>query len=385
MFRHLPIAWLQLSREKMRLFIAIVGVSFATILMFMQLGIHDALFDNSALIYQGMKYDLAVINTQSAALFQMQTFSRRELYRLLSHDEIESVTAIYTDVAKWRNPVTGKDRSILVLGVDPSSPGVEVNGLQEHLHELRQTDVVLFDELGHPGFGPIKDLCLTGKQPEAEVNRRKVRVAGLFKLGASFAADGNLLVSEANFLRIVPTRKAGAVNVGLMRVRPGSDLQAVKATLTAGGLPRNMKVYTIPELIEFEKQYWREGTAIGFVFSLGAAMGFFVGFVIVYQILYTDVSDHLPQYATLKAMGYTDFYLLKVVMQEALVLSILGFVPGILVSAWLYNLTHAATALPMSINWFRSSEIFGLTLLMCILSGAIAVRRLRAADPADVF
>jgi putative ABC transport system permease protein len=384
MFRRLPIAWLQLTREKMRLVIAITGVAFATILMFMQLGFHDALFDNSALVYKGMHYDLAVINTQSAALFQMQNFSRRELYRLLAYDEVESVTSLYTDVGKWRNPVTGKDRSILVLGLDPSEPGIEVQGLNDKLHLIRQTDVCLFDEIGHPSFGPIVQWKREGKRVEVEVNRRRTRVAGLFRLGASFAADGNLIMTEANFLRFFPQRKAGAINVGLIRLKSPEQREAVQKEI-ASRLPKNLRVMTIPEMIEFEKQYWREGTAIGFVFTMGAAMGFFVGFVIVYQILYTDVSDHLPQYATLKAMGYTDGYLLKIVMQESVILSVLGFIPGILVSSWLYHLTHEATSLPIAINFYRSSQIFGLTLAMCALSGALAVRRLRAADPADVF
>jgi putative ABC transport system permease protein len=352
--------------------------------MFMQLGFHDALFDNSALVYKGMHYDLAVINTQSTALFQMQNFSRRELYRLLAHEEIESVTSLYTDIAKWRNPVTGKDRSILVLGIDPAQPGIEVPGLAEKLDILRQTDVCLYDEIGHPNFGPVVQWMNAGQPVEPEVNRRRIRVAGLFRLGASFAADGNLIVSESNFLRIFPQRKAGAINLGLIRLKSPEQREAVQQQIAAQ-LPKNLRVMTIPEMIEFEKQYWREGTAIGFVFTMGAAMGFFVGFVIVYQILYTDVSDHLPQYATLKAMGYTDGYLLKVVMQESLILSVAGFIPGLIISSWLYHLTHQATALPIAISLHRSVQIFGLTLAMCALSGGLAVRRLRAADPADVF
>jgi len=114
-------------------------------------------------------------------------------------------------------------------------------------------------------------------------------------------------------------------------------------------------------------------------------MGFVVGIVVVYQILYTDVSDHLAEYATLKAMGYTDGYLLMVVFQEAMILAVLGFIPGFLVSHGLYVLTQAATRLPIAMTWGRATTVFTMTVVMCFVAGAVAVRRLQAADPADIF
>jgi putative ABC transport system permease protein len=134
-----------------------------------------------------------------------------------------------------------------------------------------------------------------------------------------------------------------------------------------------------------ERSYWEEGTAIGFIFGLGVAMGFIVGIVIVYQILYTDVSDHLAEYATLKAMGYTDTYLLGVVLQEALLLAVLGYIPAFALAVLLYDLTASATLLPIAMTFNRAMLVLGLTVSMCFISGAIAVRRLRAADPADIF
>jgi putative ABC transport system permease protein len=114
-------------------------------------------------------------------------------------------------------------------------------------------------------------------------------------------------------------------------------------------------------------------------------VGFIVGIVIVYQILYADVSDHLPEYATLKAMGYTDTYLLGVLVQEALILAILGYLPAFFLSFGLYKLTFAATLLPIYMKVDRAITVFIMTVIMCSVSGAIALRKLRSADPADIF
>jgi putative ABC transport system permease protein len=114
-------------------------------------------------------------------------------------------------------------------------------------------------------------------------------------------------------------------------------------------------------------------------------VGFIVGIVIVYQILYTDVANHLPEYATLKAMGYSDRYLLGVLLQESLLLAILGYIPGFLISLGLYQLAFAATMLPIGMKVERAVFVLVMTFAMCSFSGVIAIQKLRSADPADVF
>lgn len=383
-FGRIPLAWLQLTREKTRLMIALMGVGFATILMFMQIGFHDALFDNAATVQHTMKCDLVVISRTSEALFRMQQFSRRNLYRLSSHPQVVAVSPLKVDTATWKNPESGRRRAIFMLGIDPRNPILSLPGLDENLDQLNRTDVVFFDERSRLEFGAVKDWLRSGRTVTTELNLRRVEVKNLVSLGASFAADGNVVVSDANFQRIQPNRPTGSIDVGMIKLAAGADLVAVQRELQAM-LPPDLVVLTMHQFEEREKDYWREATAIGFVFNMGVAMGFVVGFVIVYQILYTDVANHLPQYATLKAMGYTDFYLLQVVLTESLMLSMMGFLPGLAISAWLYHLTQKATMLPMYIHPGRLFMILGLTVLMCGLSGFLAVRKLRQADPADVF
>jgi putative ABC transport system permease protein len=193
------------------------------------------------------------------------------------------------------------------------------------------------------------------------------------------------MTSDRNFLRIFSNRRdAGGVNAGLVYLEPGADLQTV-AHLLKTRLPEDVQVLTHEEFIAFEKDYWSTNTAIGFVFRVGAVMGFLVGLIIVYQVLSTDVADHLGEYATFKAMGYQQTYLLGIIFEEALILAVVGFLPGLAVSMGLYRLTRQATNLPMYMTLSRALFVLILTIVMCNLSGAIATRRLEAADPADLF
>jgi putative ABC transport system permease protein len=211
-----------------------------------------------------------------------------------------------------------------------------------------------------------------------------VRVEDLVSLGASFGADGNMLTSRETFLKLMPSTPPGSIELGLIRLAPGSDLQAASSRLKAL-LPDDVKILTKQGFEEFEKNYWRSSTAIGFIFTLGSAMGFVVGCVIVYQILYSDVSDHLPEYATLMAMGYRLAGLLGVVAREALILAALGYLPAYISAQLLYGLVRSGTNLPVAMDPQRALLVFSLILVMCLGSAAVAMRRLGDADPAEIF
>jgi len=252
------------------------------------------------------------------------------------------------------------------------------------LNKIKLENGVLFDDTSRPEYGSIAQLFRQKQEVITEVEERRIRVVGLFSLGASFAADGNIVTSDLNFLRIFPRRDKGLIDIGIVQLQPGANIQNVLTDMRQE-FSDDVTILSKQEFIDFEKNYWQTSTAIGFVFTLGTVMGFVVGTVIVYQILYTDVSDHLPEYATLKAMGYTNRYLLMVVFQEALILAILGYIPGMVIASGLYGLTKAATRLPMTITLTKTITILILTIIMCCVSGAIAVRKLKAADPADIF
>ncbi|MEH2024365.1 ABC transporter permease DevC [Nostoc sp.] len=384
MNQKIPLSWLQLTREKTRLAVALAGIAFADILMFMQLGFRDALYYSNVRFHNSLQGDIVLINSQSSAVLAMRSFSQRRLYKALELPAVQSVHPIYLDFTIWKNPVTGRPRSILIYGMNPETNLVNLPGVQENLDKLKLPDVVLFDRSSRVEYGPIATNYEQGKTVTAEVRRRRIKVEGLFTLGASFGADGNLITSDINFLRIFNNRQKGLIDIGLIRLKPGADAKVVAQELRKY-LPNEVNVLTKQEFIDFERNYWANSTAIGFIFTLGTVMGFIVGTVIVYQILYTEVADHLAEYATLKAIGYTQNYLLTVILQEALLLAILGYFPGIVFALFMYKSARDATLLPVFMSFDRAVMVLFLTIMMCIISGAIAVRKLRSADPADIF
>jgi putative ABC transport system permease protein len=380
----IPLAWLQLSHEKIRLLVAIAGISFADILMFMQLGFRDALFDSAITFHANVQGDVFLVSPQSTSLIAMKTFSARRLQQVRSLNNVEHITPIYLDFRFWKNPENKSTRGIMVIGFNPADSNLfTLPGVKENLNKMVLPDSYLFDTKSREQFGDVKKWFDAGQTVTTEVGNRKVTVNGLFQMGASFGADGNILTSDTNFIRLT-NRDKGLIDVGVIRLTPGSDAKATAKKMMEI-LPKDVKVFTKEEFINFELKYWQEGTSIGFIFTLGTVMGFIVGIVIVYQILYTDVADHLSEYATLKAMGYTDWYLLAVVFQEAVILSIVGFMPGMFAAVGLYTLTRNATSLPLLMTLTRAIHVLLLTVIMCLVSGAIAVRKLRSADPADMF
>ncbi|MEB3362351.1 MAG: ABC transporter permease DevC [Synechococcaceae cyanobacterium] len=382
--RRIPLAWLLLSRQPVRLAVALAGIAFAGILMFMQLGFRDGLFDASVTIHKLFDADLVLISPRTMSSIGMAGFPRRRLVQTLADPAVAGITPVQWNLMLWRNPVTFKTRSMLVLGFEPTDPLFEDPSLAPKARGLSQLGRVLFDERSRPEFGPIAEWFRAGRTVETELVGTRVRVVGLVSLGPSFGADGNLLTSHETFLKLLPSKPPGSIELGLIRLQPGSESRAVQKRLQSS-LPADVKVLTKEEFVEFEKTYWRTSTAIGFIFTLGAAMGFIVGSVIVYQILYSDVSDHLPEYATLMAMGYRLTTLLQVVAREALILAVLGYLPAYAAGQGLYALVRSATRLPVAMDSQRALIVFMMILVMCMGSAGLAMRRLADADPAEIF
>lgn len=378
-----PLAWLQVSREKMRLAVALAGIAFADILMFMQMGFKDSLYEAAVRPHYTLNADLVLVNSQFETFFSVKSFPRERLYQAQGFEQIESVNYLYFGTAEWRNPETRMSRPILIFGTHPANPAFKIPEVTQNLDGIKMLNYVLFDRASRPEYGVVEIFNEKGTL-ETEVNDVLVTVKGLFSLGASFTADGNAIASDSTFLNLFPKRNSEEIEIGLLKLEPGANLQQVQSSLKQE-LPQDVNVMTIEEFAKVEKDYWANSTAIGFIFSLGTAMGFVVGVVIVYQILYSDVSDHLPEYATLKAMGYTDRYLINVLIQEALILAILGFFPSFFLATGLYQLTQKATLLPIGMTSDRAVSVLVLTIVMCTVSGAIAMRKLQTADPADVF
>ncbi|HEY9803150.1 MAG TPA: ABC transporter permease DevC [Leptolyngbyaceae cyanobacterium] len=381
----MTVAWLQLTHKKARLIIALAGIAFAVILMFMQLGFSDGLYDSNVRLHTKFKGDIFLISPRSVALNTLKAFSQRRLYQAQSYDGVESVSAIYIDFAFWTNPQNHTNRQIFTIGFNPDEDVLDISEIQPNIDKIKIPDVVLFDRDSRTEFGSVAADFDEGQTVTTEINNRRITIGALFKLGTSFAANGTLITSDLNFLRIFSeSRQKGLIDIGIIRLKPGVNAENLVADMKQQ-LPPDVRVLTKEEFIQLEKEYWRSSTAIGFIFTVGTIMGFMVGAVIVYQILYSDVSEHLAEYATLKAMGYKSTFLFNLVFHEAIILSILGYIPGFALCLGLYDMTRDATLLPITMTVSRASTVIILTVLMCAISGAIAMRKVQAADPADIF
>ena len=383
-FRKIPLAWLLLSRQPLRLLVAIAGISFAGILMFMQLGFRDGLFDASVTVHKLLDADLVLISPRSKSSISMSGFPKRRLIQTLAQENVESIAPVNLNYLLWRNPQNLKTRSILALGFNPEDSLLIDNEFSQKAETLKNPGRVLFDSLSRPEFGPIEEWFLNGREVETEVAGKRVKVEGLVELGPSFGADGNLITSRETFLRLYPANPKGSIEIGLVKLRLGANPNLVSRVLK-NSLPNDVRVLTKKEFIDFEKNYWRNSTAIGFIFTLGALMGFVVGCVVVYQILYSDVTDHLPEYATLLAMGYQLKSLFLVVAREGFLLALFGYLPAYFSGQVLYALVRNSTRLPIEMDASKSILIFILILFMCMGSAGIAMRKLVDADPAEIF
>lgn len=378
------LAWRQLRAERARLLSAIAGVMFACVLVFMQLGFRSALFDSATALPQALRGELFLIHPLTTAMFRPESFPRVRAFQTLAVPDVALAVPIYLTQAIWRNPVNGSHRAIQLIGFDTEAGAVSFPGLPSLIGALKRPDTIAFDWKSRPEFGPIPALLKANGPIRVQIGNREVEIVGTVSLGASFGADGNAVMNETNFRRLAKDRQTSNIDLVALRLRPSADPLIVQQRLTAL-LPPDVRVVTHDELVAWERNYWETATPIGFIFAFGSLMGLIVGMVIVYQILFADVASHLAEYATLKAMGYSAGYLRLVVMGAAGILAGFGFVPGLLASAGLYDVVAKATLLPLQMEAARGLLVLALIFGMCAAAGLLAMRKLRDADPADMF
>lgn len=379
-----PLGWLQLKHKPLRLVVALSGIAFAVLLIMMQLGFRSALFESAVRFHERFDYDIALFSPDSVFIVRPQTFSIRRLYQASGYDAVDSITPVYIFPSVWKNPWNNQRRSINTIGFHPDDALLALEGFDAEREKLRQQDVLLFDSGSRPEFGPVAEAIESGEQVITEINDRQVEITGLFEMGTSFGIDGTVVTSDDNWLRLFPSKPRSEIQLGLIRLKEGHDPDTVRDAM-AEYLPDDVLVLTKQQFVQREKNYWNSATPIGYIFAFGAIMGFVVGAIIVYQILFADVSEHINEYATLRAIGYKNSFVSGIVLQQAAILAVLGYLPGLAIVYWLYGKAAAATNLPLYITQERAITVFLMTLAMCALSGLLAVRKVRRLDPAEVF
>jgi putative ABC transport system permease protein len=384
LLRRTPLAWRQAIHRPMRLAAAIAGVSFANVLVFFQLGLSGGLYDSQKRPIQRLNGDLVMVSGRYLYLGAPLTFPRARLSQALGVQGVRNVAALNLGLTQWLNGETRQQKQALLFGIAPENPALTLPELSDQPLLLQRHDSLLFDSRSKANAGPVAAVVQRDGFYDTELQGVRARVDGLFTMGLTFAADINLITSATNFKNYFPNQTADDIQMGVIQLEPGVDPLRVQATL-ASFLDPSVKVMTIKELEAVEVNYWRHNTSFGIIFGLGVLVGLVVGGIIVYQILYSDVSDHLSEYATLKAMGYDDTFVVSIIIQESLILAVLAFAPSLLLSLGLYGFLARATSLTVVMTAGRAVLVFGFTLVMCSLSGWLATGKLRRLDPAEIF
>lgn len=413
--RRVPLAWRNLIHHKLRFLVAVGGITFAVLLMFVQFGFRAALLESNTAFLRRLNGELVITHRGKYYLTIRQPFPRHRLQQAQPVTGVKAVYPVYLGRAAWKNPlghvrdnsshedapvspglsrtvlsrtVAGEEshiRPVRVVAINPDEPVLRIPECAVYAEALKQPNTALVDERARPFF----QISANERDPAREISLQAIRIIGKFRLGTDFSFDGNMIMSADNFAHYFPgsipeESPLALVELGVVQLQPGADREQVRARLEQA-MPDDVHVVTLDELISQEEKFWLENTPIGQVFFLGVVMGVLVGVVICYQVLSADITDHLPEFATLKAMGYQNSYLTRVVLQEALLLSVLGFVPGIALSLFFYLLLGWQTGLPLHMTLLRSLFVLVLAVGMCILSGLIVIRKVQVADPAEVF
>jgi putative ABC transport system permease protein len=365
-----------LMHQRSRLIASIGGVTFALLLMLLQVGFRNALLDSALELLRQMDADIVVIDKDKRPFLSRRRMAMERLYQAQSVNGVTNGRPVWVTLVQWKNLESGTLHPIRVVGFDPSRKTLLNDRVNEQSELLERRGTALIDARSRSSYGYVG-------RGRAEVNRREIEIVGTFPLGTDFEVDGTLLVSDETYFDLTRAWQT-KMEMALLDVEPGVDVDDTIARLNES-LPTDVRAFSKEQLIARDLEYWKSGTPISVILLVGVVLGFAVGVVICYQILYTEVLDHLAEFATLKAMGYSDLYIQCVVIIQALVLSLLGLIPAIVIGSLGLAALSMMSGLPAGLGLGDIASVGLLSLGMCGVAGVLALRKVRLMDPAELF
>lgn len=384
LFGRLPVGWLQLRHHRMRLAAAVAGVAFANMLVFVQLGILSAMNDVVRTSYSPFRADIVISPSNANTLTDGATLARRVVYQSVAQPGVAAAAPLYVGQVAWERPNVPAT-SLIVYALPPESKRFAGAAIAEQLDAVSAPMRAILDALSRD-VDPAWAARASPDTPlEFEVDGKAIAAIGSYSMGAGFGWDGSLVVSDLTFMRLIRQRSMGTPSHVLVDLESGMEVAPALAQLRAALSMEPVKVRSFTQAVEDNVSFQATEVPMGSIVGAGVLLGLLVGVVIVYQVLATDVAAHLRDYATFKAIGYSHPYILGVIFEQALILAVLGFLPGLASASAIYALLAHATDLPFGMDVGRSLTVFVGTLMACMLSGALAARRLRTIDPAELF
>ena len=381
----LPVGFLQLTHNRTRFAAALSGVAFANVLVFVQLGLAGSMYESVATPYRLFQPNLLLVSPMDTeTLADTATLPRQRMFQALVHPDVTAGTPIFLGSTSWLSGAASSSK-IQFVGLDPQATAFVSSDLAAPLVSLALQDTALVDL--RTRFVDMSSFETA--QPDApltfEIGNRQLGAIGTTSIGGGFGGDGVFIVSDQTFFHLFPRRSSANPSHILLKLKPGVDAGRVAAELTQLLPPGTVSVRPIEQAMEDEQRYQMTERPTGLIFAFGVGIGIIVGIVIAYQVLNSDVTDHLREYATFKAMGYPNAFFIGIIMEEAIILAAIGFWPGLLLSELFYQTLAHLTNIPIFMTAERAAAVFIGTIAACGISGVLAIRKLAAADPADLF
>jgi putative ABC transport system permease protein len=366
-----------LVHDKRRLFAMSASIAVGVVIMFVQLGLLEGILDAQAIVARLVRGDLMVMNQARVDLQHWDTMDPYEVAQIAAAPGVAKVTPVYEDHVGLTDPDGNNIRRIIVFAFPPDADSLplDLGDPKKVSAALEGADGFLYDVRSRPIYGQIR--------PGMNINidRNPLPVLGLVRMGPDIINDGNIFMSEGEWL----SRRPWAHPImAVVRLAPGASIDKVRKAIVEQ-TPGDVAVYTPAQAREREIASTLKSSPIGLIFGVGVIAGMVIGAINGYQVLYTEVSDHLTQLATLKAIGFADRFLHGAIMAQALALSGTGFIVGVLVALGLDAYVATATRLPIHIDPRTAAFVCAANLVTCALAGGLALRRVGAADPASLY
>jgi putative ABC transport system permease protein len=372
----LTLAFRNLFHDRVRLAVTLIGILFSIVLVAVQLGLYLGARSMIIATIDRADGDLWIMAYGTKNFEEAQPIRARDRFVALSTPGVERAIPLVTAFTDWRKP-TGGSTLIVVVGADPENGGLAPwNMVEGDVSGLGVRDAVIVDKtyLAELGIKQVGDT--------AQVGSSRVRVTGLTEGIRSFTVTP-FVFTTLNRARQLIDMPADNITYVLVKVAPGADIEKVRADLKAR-LSTDTEVLTRPEFRQRSLNHWLFATGAGVALLGGAALGLIVGTVIVAQTLYSSTKDHLPEFATLRALGSSSGYINKVILAQAGLSALLGYILGMAIALTIVYLSEH-TALPIIMSPGLAALLLGLTVAMCSISALAAINKVMRIDPAMVF
>ncbi|MBU6174008.1 MAG: FtsX-like permease family protein [Planctomycetes bacterium] len=403
LFRRTPVSLLNLCAQPARAVVSIGGVSFALLLIFMQLGFRGAVGNTAVIVYGKLKGDIVMRSLDYVHLYEPKTIDRAWMEIVASHPNVASVDPFFIMLQRWQNPPRnescesappdGSFRTVGMMAMELDRPVIDLPDLTPLLEQIKDPDALLIDSATRAEYGPQNCKRFSDQDISffAELGGRSTRIAGVFKLGTGLATNGAVLISDVGFSRRSPVDTQRRASLGLVRLRPNVDAESTRRELEDWLMERDshaamsVQLLTMDEQKKWERRRWLNETPIGMIFTMGVLLSFIIGAAIVYMVLATDVTSRISEFATMKAMGYSEWFVAGIVLRQAWILALAGYVISALCAEVLYRVTVGLSGIPTFMTWERMLGVAAMAVVMCTFSGLLAIRSLWRADPATLF